>query len=113
MTLSSLRSSAVYASAACSNGTSCVASSFTGSSVIRRIAACRRRAMSHRPASRAGIVETWVLRIVSRRRAAMRLLTELPVKLLATHELPFEQAADGYAALDRGDEGVMHVALRF
>jgi threonine dehydrogenase-like Zn-dependent dehydrogenase len=48
-----------------------------------------------------------------RRRAAMRLLTELPVKLLATHELPLEQAADAYAALARGDEGVMHVALRF
>jgi 2-desacetyl-2-hydroxyethyl bacteriochlorophyllide A dehydrogenase len=51
--------------------------------------------------------------IARRRRAAMRLLTELPVKLLATHDLPFEQAAEAYAALDRGDEGVMHVALRF
>jgi 2-desacetyl-2-hydroxyethyl bacteriochlorophyllide A dehydrogenase len=51
--------------------------------------------------------------IARRRRAAMRLMTELPVKLLATHELPFEQAADAYAALDRGDEGVLHVALRF
>ena len=43
----------------------------------------------------------------------MRLMTELPVKLLATHELPFERAADAYAALERGDESVMHVALRF
>jgi 2-desacetyl-2-hydroxyethyl bacteriochlorophyllide A dehydrogenase len=51
--------------------------------------------------------------VARRRRAAMRLLTELPVKLLATHELPVEQAADAYAALDRGDEGVMHVALGF
>ena len=51
--------------------------------------------------------------IARRRRAAVRLMTELPVKLLATHELPFERAADAYAALDRGDEGVMHVALRF
>ena len=51
--------------------------------------------------------------VARRRRAAMRLMTELPVKLLATHELPFEQAADAYAALDRGDEGVMHAALRF
>jgi len=51
--------------------------------------------------------------VARRRRAAMRLMTELPVKLLATHELPVEQAADAYAALDRGDEGVMHVALRF
>jgi 2-desacetyl-2-hydroxyethyl bacteriochlorophyllide A dehydrogenase len=51
--------------------------------------------------------------IARRRHTAMRLMTELPVKLLATHELPFEHAADAYAALDRGDEGVIHVALRF
>jgi threonine dehydrogenase-like Zn-dependent dehydrogenase len=51
--------------------------------------------------------------VARRRRTAMRLLTELPVKLLATHELPFEQATEGFAALDRGDEDVMHVALRF
>ena len=51
--------------------------------------------------------------IARRRQTAMRLMTELPVKLLATHELPFERAADAYAALDRGDESVMHVALRF
>jgi threonine dehydrogenase-like Zn-dependent dehydrogenase len=43
----------------------------------------------------------------------MRLMTELPVKLLATHELPVERAAEAYAALDRGEESVMHVALRF
>ena len=51
--------------------------------------------------------------IARRRHAAMRLMTELPVKLLATHEVPFEQAADAYTALDRSDESVMHVALRF
>jgi 2-desacetyl-2-hydroxyethyl bacteriochlorophyllide A dehydrogenase len=51
--------------------------------------------------------------VARRRHTAMRLMTELPVKLLATHELPFEHAADAYAALDRGDEGVMHFALRF
>jgi 2-desacetyl-2-hydroxyethyl bacteriochlorophyllide A dehydrogenase len=48
-----------------------------------------------------------------RRRAAARLMTELPLKLLATTEVAFERAADAYAALDRGDEGVMHVALRY
>jgi 2-desacetyl-2-hydroxyethyl bacteriochlorophyllide A dehydrogenase len=48
-----------------------------------------------------------------RRRAAMRLMSELPLKLLATHEVPFEHAAAAYAALDRGDEGVMHVAMRY
>lgn len=51
---------------------------------------------------------------VSRRRhAAMRLMTELPVKLLATHEVPFERATEAYAALDRRDEGLTHVALRY
>jgi 2-desacetyl-2-hydroxyethyl bacteriochlorophyllide A dehydrogenase len=48
-----------------------------------------------------------------RRRAAMRLMGELPLKLLATHEVPFERAAAAYAALDRGDDGVLHVAMRF
>lgn len=48
-----------------------------------------------------------------RRRAAARLMTELPLKLLATTEAAFERAADAYAALDRGDEGTMHVALRY
>ena len=48
-----------------------------------------------------------------RRYAAMRLMGELPLKLLATSEEPFEHAADAYAALDRGDDGLMHVALRY
>jgi 2-desacetyl-2-hydroxyethyl bacteriochlorophyllide A dehydrogenase len=48
-----------------------------------------------------------------RRRAAMRLMAELPLKLLATHEVAFERAGEAYAALDRGDDGVMHVALRY
>jgi 2-desacetyl-2-hydroxyethyl bacteriochlorophyllide A dehydrogenase len=51
---------------------------------------------------------------VQRRRAvATGLLSELPLKLLATHDLPFEQAAEAYAALDRGDAGLMHVGLRY
>ena len=51
--------------------------------------------------------------VARRRRTAMRLMTELPVKLLATHEVPFERAAEAYAALDRGDEGITHVALDY
>ena len=51
--------------------------------------------------------------VARRRRAAMRLLTELPLKLLASHEIAFERAAAAYAALDRGDEGVVHVALTY
>jgi 2-desacetyl-2-hydroxyethyl bacteriochlorophyllide A dehydrogenase len=51
--------------------------------------------------------------VARRREAAVDLLRELPVKLLATHEVPFERAADAYAALDRADPGMMHVALRY
>jgi 2-desacetyl-2-hydroxyethyl bacteriochlorophyllide A dehydrogenase len=51
--------------------------------------------------------------VARRREAAMDLLRELPVKLLATHEVPFERAADAYAALDRAEPGMMHVALRY
>jgi 2-desacetyl-2-hydroxyethyl bacteriochlorophyllide A dehydrogenase len=48
-----------------------------------------------------------------RRRAVARLMTELPLKLLATHEVPFERAAQAYEALDRRAPGLMHVALRY
>jgi 2-desacetyl-2-hydroxyethyl bacteriochlorophyllide A dehydrogenase len=51
--------------------------------------------------------------VARRREAAMDLLRELPVKLLATHDVPFERAADAYAALDRAEPGMMHVALRY
>jgi len=59
------------------------------------------------------IRSTQVSTIPARLAGRWDVATELPVKLLATHELPFEQAAEAYAALDGGDEGVMHVALRF
>ena len=48
-----------------------------------------------------------------RRRVATRLLTELPLKLLTTHDVAFDRAAEAYAALDRGDAGLVHVALRY
>jgi 2-desacetyl-2-hydroxyethyl bacteriochlorophyllide A dehydrogenase len=48
-----------------------------------------------------------------RRAAAAALLAELPVAALATHEFPFERAGDAYAAVDRADGGLLHVALRF
>jgi 2-desacetyl-2-hydroxyethyl bacteriochlorophyllide A dehydrogenase len=41
------------------------------------------------------------------------LLGELPLSALASHTLPFERAADAYAALDRGDDGLVHVALAY
>ena len=51
--------------------------------------------------------------IPRRRRVAAKLTSELPLKVLATHELPFRRAAEAYAALDRGDRGVVHIALRY
>lgn len=51
---------------------------------------------------------------VERRRAAVRrLLDELPLPALATHEVPFERADEAFAVLDRGEEGVLHVALAY
>jgi hypothetical protein len=35
------------------------------------------------------------------------------VQALATHEFAFEEAAGAYAALDRGDPGLVHAALRY
>jgi len=29
------------------------------------------------------------------------------------HEVPFDRAAEAYAAIDRGEAGLMHVALRY
>lgn len=49
---------------------------------------------------------------VPRRRAvAARLLATLPVDALATHEFPFAGAADAFAAVDRGEPGLVHAAL--
>jgi 2-desacetyl-2-hydroxyethyl bacteriochlorophyllide A dehydrogenase len=41
------------------------------------------------------------------------LLDELPVSALASHTFPFERAPDAYAALDREDDGLVHVALAY
>jgi 2-desacetyl-2-hydroxyethyl bacteriochlorophyllide A dehydrogenase len=41
------------------------------------------------------------------------LLAELPLSFLASHTFPLERAADAYAAVDRGDVGVVHVAFAY
>ncbi|HEY3207810.1 MAG TPA: zinc-binding dehydrogenase [Gaiellaceae bacterium] len=41
------------------------------------------------------------------------LLPELPLSLLSSHSFPFERVREAYAALDRGDDGVVHVALSY
>ena len=48
-----------------------------------------------------------------RRTAARSMLEDLPISALATHEFPFERAADAYAAIDRGEPGLIHAALRY
>jgi 2-desacetyl-2-hydroxyethyl bacteriochlorophyllide A dehydrogenase len=53
----------------------------------------------------------WTLK--RRRNHVMRLLGDLPLKRLATHEFPFSRAADAFAALDRGDEDLMHAAFTY
>jgi 2-desacetyl-2-hydroxyethyl bacteriochlorophyllide A dehydrogenase len=44
---------------------------------------------------------------------ARALLPELPLAVLSSHTFPFERAREAYAALDRGDDGVVHVALSY
>jgi 2-desacetyl-2-hydroxyethyl bacteriochlorophyllide A dehydrogenase len=46
-----------------------------------------------------------------RRAVARELLQALPLTPLATHSYPFEQAGEAFAAVDRGDPGLMHAAL--
>jgi 2-desacetyl-2-hydroxyethyl bacteriochlorophyllide A dehydrogenase len=45
--------------------------------------------------------------------ATQALLAELPLSALASHTFPLERAPEAYAALDRGDDGVIHVALAY
>ena len=41
------------------------------------------------------------------------LLDVLPLSALASHTFPFERAPEAYAALDREDDGLVHVALAY
>jgi 2-desacetyl-2-hydroxyethyl bacteriochlorophyllide A dehydrogenase len=79
-----------------------------GAEFHRRRLAIRSTQVSTIPAR---LADRWD--IPRRRRAATALMDELPLKLLATHEMPFEAADRAYAALDRGEPGLMHVELRY
>jgi 2-desacetyl-2-hydroxyethyl bacteriochlorophyllide A dehydrogenase len=48
-----------------------------------------------------------------RAEVAWRLLAELPVAVLCTHEFPFEAAAEAYAHTDRKEDGLIHAALAY
>jgi 2-desacetyl-2-hydroxyethyl bacteriochlorophyllide A dehydrogenase len=41
------------------------------------------------------------------------LLPELPLSLLSSHTFPFERVREAYAALDRGGDGIVHIALSY
>jgi 2-desacetyl-2-hydroxyethyl bacteriochlorophyllide A dehydrogenase len=46
-----------------------------------------------------------------RRAAALELMSELPLQALATHEFALADASSAFAAVDRGEEGLLHAAL--
>jgi 2-desacetyl-2-hydroxyethyl bacteriochlorophyllide A dehydrogenase len=48
-----------------------------------------------------------------RAEVAWGLARELPLAVLASHEFPFEQAAEAYARVDRKQDGLIHAALRY
>ena len=51
---------------------------------------------------------------VQRRRAVARgLLDDLPLSALATSEFAFTDAGAAYAAIERGEPGLLHAALRY
>jgi 2-desacetyl-2-hydroxyethyl bacteriochlorophyllide A dehydrogenase len=77
-----------------------------GAEFHRRRLSIRSSQVSTIPARLTG---TWT---VARRRAvALELLRELPVQTLATHEFAFDDAPAAFEAIERGEDGLMHVAL--
>ena len=79
-----------------------------GGAFHRRRLTIRSSQVSTIPAALAG---RWD--VARRRRVAAALLDVLPLSALATTEIPFDEAPQAYAALDRRAPGVVHVALRY
>jgi 2-desacetyl-2-hydroxyethyl bacteriochlorophyllide A dehydrogenase len=77
-----------------------------GGAFHRRRLTIRSTQVSTIPAALAG---RWTLE--RRRAVAAGLLSELPLAVLATHTFPLAAVADAFAALDRGEEGLIHAAL--
>ena len=48
-----------------------------------------------------------------RRRAVVGLMDTLPLSELATHTFAFDEAPVAYAAVDAGEEGLIHAALGY
>jgi threonine dehydrogenase-like Zn-dependent dehydrogenase len=77
-----------------------------GGALHRRRLTIRSTQVSTIPAALAG---RWT--IERRRAVAAGLLSELPLSMLATHTFPLAAVADAFAALDRGEEGLIHAAV--
>jgi 2-desacetyl-2-hydroxyethyl bacteriochlorophyllide A dehydrogenase len=59
----------------------------------------------------ARLADRWT--VARRRAAAVALLRELPLGDIATDVYPLDDAGEAYAALDRGEPGVLHAALGY
>ena len=79
-----------------------------GAEFHRRRLGIRSTQVSTIPAALAGVWDR-----ARRRTVALGLMNELPLKLLATHEFPFEQASRAFRSIDRGEPGLIHAALRY
>lgn len=79
-----------------------------GGAFHRRRLTIRSSQVSTIPAALAG---RWD--VERRRRVAAGLLGDLPLATLATTEVPFDEAAAAYEALDSREPDVFHVALRY
>jgi 2-desacetyl-2-hydroxyethyl bacteriochlorophyllide A dehydrogenase len=59
----------------------------------------------------ARLARVWTME--RRRRAALNLLEELPLKVLSTHSFPIAEVARAFAAVDEADPGLIHAALTY
>jgi 2-desacetyl-2-hydroxyethyl bacteriochlorophyllide A dehydrogenase len=79
-----------------------------GAAFHRRRLTIRSTQVTSIPASLQG---RWT--VERRRLEAGARLRDLPLDAIATHTVPFEAVAEAFAALDRRDEGLLHVALGY
>jgi 2-desacetyl-2-hydroxyethyl bacteriochlorophyllide A dehydrogenase len=79
-----------------------------GAEFHRRRLTVRSSQVSTIPAS---LAARWDIR--RRRAAARQLLGDPPLHTVATSEFPFAAAPTAYAAVDRGEPGLLHAALRY
>lgn len=59
----------------------------------------------------ARLANRWTLE--RRREVVLSLLEELPLKVFATHDFPFDDARRAFEAIERAEEGLVHAALTY